>query len=163
MAETVHLYLTANGKSIAGESSQLSLSRSGSIECLSFSHSISAHVSEMDGSSLGRRRMGPVTIRKRVDASSPLLIKALTENQVVKGIFKFFRPCPSGDGQTEQFYTVELIEGRIQAIDQNCSSIQQISGCNSAPLEEVSFSANNLIWTFIPNGISHQDSWSKNR
>lgn len=26
----------------------------------------------------------------------------------------FFRPAPSGDGTTEQFFTVEISEGRLQ-------------------------------------------------
>lgn len=163
MAETVHLHLTANGKKIIGESTQHSLNRAKTIECFSFSHAMSAPVSDMDGSSIGRRRVGPVTIQKRVDASTPLLVKALTENQVIAATFSFYRPCPSGDGQTEQFYTLELFEGRIQAIQQSSSAAHTVAGAHTPAMEEICFAAKSMIWTFVPNGISHHDSWGKNR
>ena len=40
MAETVHLYLKANGTAIKGESTQVSLGREDSIECVYFESSV---------------------------------------------------------------------------------------------------------------------------
>ena len=40
MAESVHLYLKANGTDIKGESTQTSLGRQDSIECIAFSHEV---------------------------------------------------------------------------------------------------------------------------
>ena len=81
----------------------------------------------------GRRQYQPLMIRKRIDKSSPLIAKALTENQVIEGQFKFFRPNPSGDGTTEQFYTVEIKQGRVASIKQiNPDTIQPASSTETA-------------------------------
>ena len=40
MANTVHLYLTANGTKIDGDSTIISMDRENSIECLSFEDSV---------------------------------------------------------------------------------------------------------------------------
>jgi type VI secretion system secreted protein Hcp len=55
-------------------------------------------------------------MRERIDKSSPLLCKALVENQVIEATFKCFRPNPTGDGTTEQFYSVAFKQGRISSI-----------------------------------------------
>lgn len=52
MAETVHLYLKANGADINGESTQTSLGREGSIECLFFEDAV--RTAREKGSEIGR-------------------------------------------------------------------------------------------------------------
>ena len=101
MAETVHLYLKANGSDIKGESTQTSLGRADSIECLYFEDSVRTARETGSGRATGRRTYEPIVMRKRIDKSSPLLVKALCNNEVVEGIFKFFRPNPAGDGTTD--------------------------------------------------------------
>ena len=66
MAETVHLFLKANGKDIKGESLQKSLGREGSIECLEFSESVRTAREAGSGMATGRRQYEPITIRKRI-------------------------------------------------------------------------------------------------
>ena len=120
MAETVHLYLKANGSDIQGESTQLSLGRENSIECLFFEHGIRTAREAGSGVASGRRQHEPLLIRKRIDKSTPLIAKALCENHLIEGKFKFFRPNPSGDGTTEQFFTVKLKKGNIASVN-SCS------------------------------------------
>src|SRR5690242_4214681 len=103
MAETVHLYLKANGTDIKGESTQTSLGRQDSIECVYFEHEVITARESGSGLATGRRQYPPMKIAKRIDKASPLLMKALCENQVIEATFKFFRPNPTGDGTTEQF------------------------------------------------------------
>src|SRR5512143_3066747 len=111
MAETVHLYLKANGKDIKGESTQESLGRKDSIECVAYDQGVSTAREAATNMMTGRRQYQPLRIVKRIDKASPLLMKALTGNEKIDGVFKFFRPNPAGDGTTEQFYTVEVKEG----------------------------------------------------
>jgi len=101
MAETVHLYLKSNGAEIKGQSTQTSLNREGSIECLYFEQSIKTARESGSGMATGRRQYEPLLIRKRIDKSSPLISKSLCNNEVIEGTFKFFRPNPTGDGTTE--------------------------------------------------------------
>ncbi|HEY0092996.1 MAG TPA: type VI secretion system tube protein Hcp, partial [Archangium sp.] len=101
MAETVHLFLKANGADIPGESTQKSLGRENSIECVYYEQEVVTARERGSGLATGRRQYSPLLIRKRIDKSSPLLVKALVENAVVEGKLMFFRPNPTGDGTTE--------------------------------------------------------------
>lgn len=163
MAETVHLYLKANGQDIKGESVQVSLARKDSIECTFVETSVKTAREAGSGMATGRRQYEPLRIRKRIDKSTPLLYKALVENQKIDGVFKFFRPNPTGDGTTEQFYTIEIKDGRIAGIKQWVPDTIVPATSTEPPLEEVSFVFHTIVWTFTNGGITHQDSWSENR
>lgn len=163
MAETVHLYLKANGTDIKGESTQVSLERADSIECLSFESAVVTAREAGSGMATGRRRYEPVKITKRIDKATPLLYKALAENQVIEGVFKFFRPNPTGDGTTEQFYTVEIQKGRISEMSSKSPDVINPVSTNNPPTEEISFVFHTITWTYTNGGITHQDTWSENR
>ena len=158
-AEAVHLYLFANGQPIKGDSTQTSLGRQDSIECVYYDQKVSTARDASSGMVAGKRQYEPILIRKRIDKSSPLLVKALTQNQNVDGVFKFFRPSPSGDGTTQQFYTVAIKTGRIASIRQVVPDTIA-PGSNTQPaLEEVTFVFNTIRWTYTGGGITSEDTW----
>ena len=164
MAETVHLYLKANGQEIHGESKQTSLGRENSIECLYFEFRASVPTgTSASGMTTGRRQYSPIKIRKAIDKSSPLLLKAFTNNESVDAIFRFFRPNPTGDGTTEQFYTIEIRSGRIVGVAQYVNEIIRDEYANDPPLEEVQFLFHTIEWTYTNGGITHEDSWGLTR
>ena len=163
MAETVHLYLTCNGEKIDGESTQTSLDRADSIECVSFVDSVRTAREKGSGMATGRRTYEPIVIRKRIDKSSPLLARAMCNNEVTEGIFKFFRPAPSGDGTTEHFFTVEFAEGRIASLRRVSPDTMDPASALEAPTEEVSIVFHNITWTYEPTGASHHDNWRENQ
>jgi type VI secretion system secreted protein Hcp len=162
MAETVHLYLKANGADVQGESSQTSLGRENSIECVYIDNEVVTAREAGSARATGRRQHKPILFRKRIDKSSPLLLKALCNNEVIEGVFKFFRPNPAGDGTTQQFYTIEIAEGRISGYKvYSPDSIEPASSTLPA-MEEVSFVYHTITWTYEDGGISHTDNWREN-
>ncbi len=161
MAETVHLYLKSNGEDIKGESTQTSLDREGTIECLSFVDSVRTAREKGSGMASGRRTFEPLVLRKRIDASSPLLARSLCNNELVEGTFKFFRPSPGGDGTTEQFFTVEFGKGRIASIRRVSPDTIDPASALEPPTEEVSIVFHNITWTYDATGASHYDSWDE--
>jgi type VI secretion system secreted protein Hcp len=163
MAESVHLYLKANGTDIKGESTQTSLGRDGSIECVSFTHEVITAREAGSGLATGRRQYPPITITKRIDKSSPLMMKALCENQVIEGTFKFFRPNPTGDGTTEQFYTITIKKGRINSIKQHVPNSFEPTSTNEPPMEDVTFVFHTIDWTITNGGVTHTDTWDTQR
>jgi type VI secretion system secreted protein Hcp len=158
MAETVHLFLKSNGKDIKGDSTQTSLGRDGSIECLYFDHSVDTAREASSGIATGRRTYQPLVIRKRIDKASPLIAKSMVNNEVIDGVFQFFRPDPAGTGTTQQFYTIEIHKGRIGGLKQNVVNTTDAEH----PLEEVSFTFAEIKWTWMDGGVSHTDTWSQN-
>jgi type VI secretion system secreted protein Hcp len=158
MAETVHLFLKLNGEDIQGESLQHSLGRENSIECVQFVQQVKTAREAAAGQLTGRRQYDPIVIVKRIDKSSPLLVKGLVQNQVAAGVFKFFRPNPSGDGTTEQFYTIEFKEGRIASVKDYVLDTLDPMLSSRPPLEEVSFVFNKISRTYTNSGVTFEDS-----
>jgi type VI secretion system secreted protein Hcp len=163
MAETVHLFLKANGKDIKGDSLQKSLGRENSIECLEFSESVRTAREAGSGMATGRRQYEPLMIVKRLDKATPLLAKALCNNETIDGVFKFFRPNPAGDGTTEHFFTVSIKGGRIASQKLMLEANPKAEPVDDPPHEEVGFIFHTIEWTFTNGGVTHQDSWAENK
>jgi type VI secretion system secreted protein Hcp len=163
MAETVHLFLKSNSEDIQGESTQTSLGRENSIECLSFVDSVRTAREKGSGMATGRRTYEPIVFRKRIDKSSPLLARSLCNNEVTETVFKFFRPNPAGDGTTEHFMTIETGEGRVASIRRVSPDTIDPASATEPPTEEVSIVFHNITWTYEPTGAMHHDNWRENQ
>jgi type VI secretion system secreted protein Hcp len=157
MAETVHLTLKVNGAIVQGDSSQTTLGRADTIECLSYRQAYDTGRTS-SGMATGRRTYEPLAIRKRIDRSSPVLARALAQNSVIEGVFKFYRPNPAGDGTIEQFYTTEIKQGRISAITQSAPDIEAPSTVGEQPFEEVAFVFGRISWTWTAGGVTWEDT-----
>lgn len=158
MAETVHLYLKSNGSDIKGQSTQTSLGRADSIECLYFEDSVRTAREKGSGLATGRRTYEPVRILKRIDMSSPLLAKSLCNNEKVDGVFKFFRPNEE-TGETEHFFTVSIEKGRLASIKRVSPNVIDPAAGSDPPTEEVSFVFHTITWTYEIDGKEHTDRW----
>ncbi|WP_164019425.1 type VI secretion system tube protein TssD [Pyxidicoccus trucidator] len=163
MAESVHLYLKANGTDITGESTQTSLGRADSIECVYYDQKVFTAREAGSGLATGRRQYEGITFRKRIDKASPLLMKALCENQVIEATFKFFRPNPTGDGTTEQFYTTSIKKARVNSIKQYVPDSFVPASTNLPPMEEITLVFHTINWTITNGGVTHEDTWDTQR
>lgn len=159
MAETIHLKLKANGNEIKGESTHHDLDRKDTIECVEFRDKCFTPGEQGRGAAVGRRKYAPVEIVKRVDASSPLLAKALVTNEKVDGVFKFYRPSPAGDGKTEQYFTIEITNGRIDSIERHSPNVLDPASSYAPFMETVRFVFEEIKWTYVPKGVAHVDNW----
>ncbi|HIK56157.1 MAG TPA: type VI secretion system tube protein Hcp [Synechococcales cyanobacterium M55_K2018_004] len=156
-AQPVYLFLQANGSEIQGESQQVTLGRAGAIECLSYEQSVLVPFERNGAIATGRRQYAPIRITKRIDKSSPLLFKALTDNAVVEGEFRFYRLSPTGDGTTEQYYTVSFQQGRVASVKQVSPDALSPATAEAPPVEEVTFSFAQIGWRYENGGIEHED------
>jgi len=163
MADTVHLFLKAAGNDIQGDSTQISLDRENSIECVYFESATITAREATSGMATGQRQHEPIMIRKRIDKATPLIAKALCDNEEIEGTFKFYRPNPLGDGTTEQFFTITIAKGRIASIRHRVPNTIVPATSTEPPLEQVEFVFADISWTYMDGGISHEDKWSENR
>ena len=160
MAETVHLVLKANGNVIQGESTQRDLGRDKTIECLVFRDTVRTAREMGTRTAVGRRVHEPIEVIKRIDASSPLLAKALSNNEKIEGTYKVYRPSPKGDGTTEQFFTIEISDGRVDSIERHSASAIDPAAATTPPLETVRLVYHTIKWIYEPSGAEYVDSWS---
>lgn len=148
-----HLTLTLNGTLIEGDSTISSLGRANTIECLSFSQAGFSDTSRLPP----RRSYRPITIRKRIDRSSPLLMQGWAQNEAGSAVFRFYRASPAGDGTTQQYYTIELVNARITAISTTQADTLDPGSSNLPELEIVSFEFDQIRYTDEVNGTTFVD------
>ena len=158
--QTVHLFLTANGTAINGESSQKGADKKDSIECFEWRHAGRAPRDAATGQGGGRIAYEFVKFKKYVDKATPMLFKAMVKNEKVNGKFNFFQPSPD-DGTDRVYYTVECTGGLIASIEQSVDNSTAAPGNVQLPREEVEMSFDKVVWTIIEGNIKHEDSWSE--
>jgi type VI secretion system secreted protein Hcp len=149
VAEPVYLFLNVRGVgAVEGESSETTLGRQNSIECLYYRHGFARPIDAASGLPRGPSTLDPIVIRKLINKSSPTLARALNANMNVdSGVFKFFRPNPTGDGTTQHYYTIEIRQALIGAITQFVPDGGAPVGAAHQPLEEVTFWFQQIAWT----------------
>lgn len=151
-----YAFLTANGSDIDGEPTILTIAGEDvatAIECHSAVYELFSE-SGAGGVPTGHYELTPLTIRKRVDKSSPLLAKALTQNEVLEGEIRFYRADPDS-GQTVRFYTLTIEGGKVSAVRAWLPDRTDSKTSNFPKLEEVSIVYSSLTLTDDISGASH--------
>ena len=146
-AQTVHLTLTMNGVVIQGDSTLTSMGRENTIQCVSWESEI-----YQPGASTTPLVHRPIKFVKPVDKATPLLAKALGENQTGSGDFKFYRPAPSGAGTEEHFLTVTLAGVRVKSQRILLPNTLTPATATQPVLEEVTLSYTSITIVYEPNG-----------
>jgi type VI secretion system secreted protein Hcp len=107
----------------------------------------------------GKRQHLGLTITKEIDESSPKLQQALCAGETMKNVeLEFYRITPKGT--EEKYYTIKLQEAvlvRTRTWVPNCLETE------NRPLthmEDVGFSYEKIVWTWVPKGIEAEDSWT---
>ncbi|MFC1607861.1 type VI secretion system tube protein TssD [Candidatus Latescibacterota bacterium] len=130
------------------------------INIYGFHHEIITPREEASGLLTGRRQHSQLKITKLIDRTTPLLYKALTENEtVVSARLDFMRPDPSDTGTWQQYYTIELENGYIAGITNQSIGIMVDGKYKYLDMEEISFTYQTITWTYQDGGITAFDSW----
>lgn len=155
----IHLKLIIDGNDIVGESQTHSLDRADTIEVWSYRYEVITPRSTTSGALTGRRQHSPIVITKRIDQTSPLLFKALVENEVVdSALFMFFRPAVGSEGAEEKHMTVLIENGYVASY--RTFTISDFQNGGTQLMEEISFVFQDITITYEVNGATHHDSWS---
>ncbi|MCH8203149.1 MAG: type VI secretion system tube protein Hcp [Proteobacteria bacterium] len=155
----IYLKLEIEGSRIKGESSVRLQGREDAIECASFVWGGQVPFDPASGERAGKPEHTPVEIEKRIDKSTPLLIKAFCNNEPVDlAEFMFFRT--EKDGTEEKFYTVRLTGGHISRVTQ-ISQERIVAGDQPPPMmEKVAFVFKEIEWKYEIDGGTYADSWA---
>lgn len=100
-------------------------------------------------------RHHPITFKKPVDKSSPLLGIAMSENEILDGIFDIYRA--SQFGIQELYYTIKVIEATI--IDLAVYHPHSITHAGAQPQETISLRYKSITWTHHIAGTSAYSIW----
>ena len=115
----------------------------GSIVLVGSSHAVISPRDAASGLPTGKRQHKPFTIVKEWDRSTPLLLKALVDNENLTSVtFTFTRGTPAAP-----YMTVRLTNASV-------ASRTQTGGT-----EEISFTYQKIVWTWVDGGITAEDDW----
>ena len=157
-AEPVFLRLKIQGADVKGDVTLKGVE--GMIECSSYEQE--ATIPMAGGLATGKRQYQPIKITKRIDQSSPHLLRALAQNAVVDAEFHFYR-VNRASGAVQQFYTVEIKQAHVVSMKQMNPDRTVAATATLPPMEEVAFAFGTIRWTFIDGGITHEDSVMQSR
>lgn len=97
------------------------------------------------------------TIIKPVDKSSPLLAKAISDNESLRCEFDFYRTDKAG--YMERYYQIKLTDARIA--DLHLHIPHNIHHNGEEPQESVSFTYKSISWEHCIAGTSTYSLWEE--
>ena len=130
------------------------------ISVLEFSWGMFVPTDSLSGQITGNRRLQHLTIKKHLDASSPLLAQALTNPTPLECTFSFFRPGDIGGDGDEAFYEIVIEGAKVTNIQINSPNILDPSTDNMPASETVTFAYNKVTASHEPGGTEFEDTWS---
>ena len=151
-AEPIHAILTVNGSAVQGDGPN------GAIVVLGFDHEVVSPRDPATGQATGVRQYKPIRIVKAIDKASPLLFKALVQNQNCALELRFFRK--DANNQPALYYTINLVNARVSSIREWKPNVRDLSSDRAGDLEEVSFVFQTITVTYVDGGVTFTDSWS---
>ena len=128
------------------------------IMVIAFEHEVISPRDAASGLPTGKRQHKALTITKEIDRSTPLLMKALVDNEnIEEWVLQFWQPSKSG--KEVQFYTIELVNASIAGIRQEMLNNRYPENMQHKEREHISFCYQKIIWTWLDGGISAEDDW----
>ena len=134
--------------------------REDSIMVIAFDHQVLSQLDSSSNNATGRPQHKALTITKEIDKTSPLLMKALVNNElIVEFELRFWQP--SATGKEVQFYTIQLVKASIVSIRQEMLNNRHPENVQHREREHVSFCYGKIIWTFEDGGITSESDWEE--
>jgi len=111
------------------------------IEVTGFSHEVVSPRDPATGLPTGKRQHEPVVITKQLDATTPLFLNALVENENLTNV------------------TIGLSEGGQEVVTVVLTNASISDYTAHGTTEKWSFTYQKITWTWLNGGISAQDDW----
>lgn len=154
---SLNAYLRISG-SVQGEikGSVMQKGKEGSIFVLAATHDLISPVQLTGGtSSSGRARHEPFKIIKETDRATPLLYKALVNNEVLSEFkLDFFRQT-GNVVIVQNVYSVKLINARISGIRFEMPHAKKADTISLNEYEELSLVYDSIEWTWHAGNVSY--------
>jgi type VI secretion system secreted protein Hcp len=132
--------------------------REDSILIIAYGHDVVSPRDAASGLLTAKRQHSPLRITKEIDRSTPLLMNAWANGEMMTQFeLRFWRP--SATGKETQFYTILLEGARIVSISQEMLNNQYPENAAHKEREHVTFVYDRIEWVFEDGGIAFNDGW----
>ena len=134
--------------------------REGSIEILSFGHSLHIPTDSRTGKLTGTRQHAPLNFQKEFDSSSPYLYKAIATGQTLKSAeFKWYRINDAG--QEVEYFNMLLENVKIVSSAPHMLDIKNPAPEKHNHLENVAMRYERITWKYCDGNIQFSDAWNE--
>src|SRR5947209_2070257 len=133
----------------------------GSILLHGYSHALVSPRDPATGQATGHRQHGLLTVIKDVDKSSPPLRAAWSNNENLTTVqLSFLAPSSTAGqpGAMVRFFSINLTNANVTAITNRMAPGTEPEGLLFR--EELSFSYEKILWTFLDGGIMSEDDFA---
>jgi type VI secretion system Hcp family effector len=151
MAYLMSLALQAAGSTLDGDHGESAPGRHDTIQVLAYESRV--EIPQGSASDAGKRRHGPITIRKPIDRSSPLLLRAMVQNQTLSAMFSWF-DAARGPASGDPFFIVKVAHAHIVLIRQ---LLMPASDGTLSAQEEVHLAFDSVTWESVPGKVASSD------
>ncbi len=143
------VYMVIDG--IEGES----LTMEGAIDVVGFDNEMVYAYDRENSRKTGNLQYLPINVYKRMDQATPLLFKALTDNENISKVeLLFYRQPDAGDAAIEHFFTITLTDVRVIGIKPYMTPNSTVNELESL-MELVSFVPKTIDWLQVIASKQH--------
>jgi type VI secretion system secreted protein Hcp len=136
--------------------------REGLIRVIGVFHSIVAPRNPRTGQAIGKRIHKPLTLVKRIDATSPQFYTLLCTNEMVSSMeLRFYAPRP--DGTEFNDFTITLRDARIVRMELKYPNAMNPRLARLGAREEIGFIYGTIEWANAKPAIVTADEWDNPR
>lgn len=158
MAISAHMTLTGKTQGKIDGSVDME-ERKDTILVTAFDHDISMGSEKLTGRPTSDANHGAFVITKEFDKASPKLYKALTKGERFSEVtLKWYRITP--EGKQQHYFTHKLENAIIVSMKPKMENTRDPAKEAMTHMEEVSFRYDKITWTWEPDGIAADASWT---
>jgi len=135
----------------------------GTQNCVGYQHEVKSPRDAASGLATGRRMHKPIIFIREIGKASPILMKAMTDNEVLTSVVMEVWEQSDTGVKPQLLYTITLTNARCVGVRQWSDVGSNGRTATSGAMEEVSFTYEKITWTWVSGGVTHEDSWSSSR
>lgn len=160
MAMTTYMKIKAkNQGDIEGDCAQQG--REKMVLCYSMEHNVEIPRDTHSGLPTGQRIHRPLTVTTHMGKHTPKVFQACTSGEQMDVEIQQFRI--NEKGQEEKYFTIKLENSIIVNAREWFPPTFLEENKPYQHMQEISFTYETIIWTYVPDGVEAQDSWKKPR
>ena len=136
--------------------------REGFNQVFAFNHEVVSPRDAASGQATGKRQHMPLRVVLAHGKSTPLLFKALSNNEIIPKVeVLFYRPTATG---LEELYMTYILENvGISSVRPWMPNTKEAAVANFGTQVEVALVYQKITWTYTNGGVTHEDTWDQNR
>jgi type VI secretion system secreted protein Hcp len=146
----IYMQVKANGSEVKGSSVDTK-NHDGWCDVIGMQYGLARATDRTNNQATGKAYQEAFTVYKPTDKATPLLFKAMTDNDTIDVVLKYYRDDPK-DGKRKHFFSIELTKGRITGF-QTEASVKEGAGSTNPYVDRLEFVGTEIKLVHVDGGL----------